>query len=1048
MATQQVTGSISGLAQGVSEQTPLDRLPDQCEAQINCTADVAKGLMTRPTSAVLSAYTQVADDQGINDEITCTDNATEATKLVIGNGTDVSHGIPGPAIGKYLIIDGIIGQAINQDFRLPGAQTNRAHDFDGTMVTRNDDFTAAWNVEVFDELVGTTGFGITLREPTAEGFRMLISAQVTNTALAGGLIPGAGSVTGFSFQPATDTVLYKTDAGTSTTINTATGHTPQEGDSYWFRWHNGTIQVSINGGAFLGLHTAQALDDMYWGVALYDPGLAVDFMTNKVTCGFAENLEVKTYQAGWSLYNETDPIGYVNSYTLPFTHNGAARTLQVTKSSSSLPGGMLMHDHLGQTKTILPTAGAESYLKVPPGYTSARAFFAYAWQGHIALVNRFIKPTMLPDVYPDRRDRMIVWIKQANFGITYEMFYQGSSLGTYTEPTPAVLDSRVRPDPLAFQDAFANWLTSKGADFQRSKGIFVINAANLEHISVNDPNNGNDIATIHDAVVSRAQLPPRCVAGYKVKHIGKDNNPDNDYWLEFQPFPNSEAIGGMQDGEWVECAEPGTVHTIDKTTMPHIFTEQSDGSWTFGPMDWQPRKAGNDNNNPLPSCIGENLTSCGIFQGRFWMTAGSNLVMSKAGQKDQLFADSVRMSLTTDPVDVMATGQDTVKLLFGGQVANSLVLTSKDSQYIIDGSKPVTPMNINMSVSTNLACHPDVQPTIAADRMFLYSTNSNFPGFPGYGQLSELRIDKQRGTPFTQVLSKHIPTYLPPDGRILKCDPKSERVFLLTGGGRDLYVYEYYIGDDGKRQQSAWGQWKFKDSAVAMSVLEDGLNIMFTSSDRQEYRYELIPMIEGMFGDVGEIALDHKDFSMAIVEGDEVFVDTKVRVSEDNMPTCITTSGALPIGKVMKLEYVNNTRLKLTTVKPEQAANLGVCVGWPFEARYTITPPYHTDNRGNKYEPYRLVYKDMQFTYKDSGTIFVEIEHKSRTEPIIYEFSPMRVGQSRYGQQSSRSGKDRFAVRGQHDRTTISFVHKDTHLPMQLTGIQWRGTLTSKGRFV
>lgn len=757
--------------------------------------------------------------------------------------------------------------------------------------------------------------------------------------------------------------------------------------------------------------------------------------------------------AGYTIA-EGEHLNVQNPHSIAFESLAGTFQAQFTRKLDAVDGGITVHKGEGIAQTVNYEAGSLAYLDGPTGVTSEELFHAYAWSDVVMLVNRSVTPAMTASVAPTREEEAIFWIKNSNFGMTYELHYEGQTAFTYTEPIPSSDTGQIKPDPITFANALDTYLTGISADYDRYGTVFVMRHTDIAGVTAVDPNNGKDFVILYDKVESRIELPKRCTPGYLIQYIGKDNDKANDYWLKFVKYDNSVAVGNMYEGYWEETLDPGVSYEIDNTTMPHILERQTDGSFDFKKINWAHRLTGNDETNPLPSFIGTPIASCGLFQGRLWFCAGSNFIMSEPLYTNNFFAKSVRISLSTDPVDVTATGPDVIDLRFGAEVANSLVLTAKEVQYIIPGDKPVTAQNINMTPAAHLHNNPYVQPTVSANRMFFAATTSQYLKYPGYGQITELTIDKQRGTPRTEILTKHVPTYLPADIASITCDKANEILFVLPKNSSKLYVYEYYIDED-KRRQAAWSTWQFKDEILSIATRKGVLLMTCRGNDKLEYRFEVVPLVEEMFGpELDNYAVDTRMFTTPTISGDDYIIDLIADIPENQLPIVIanTEKFGKQVGQLLTVERVSRRRLKITNL-PEgitsgEFTDFNVVIGWTFESRYTPSMPLPTDNRGTKYEAQSLLYTDMTIGYKDTGTIHAEVEYLRIGETVSHEFTPKRLRSTVLGEIEMRTGKDKFSVRARYTEAQVHIVRKDTYLPMNLTNIAWTAKLTTKGRRV
>ncbi len=88
---------------------------------------------------------------------------------------------------------------------------------------------------------------------------------------------------------------------------------------------------------------------------------------------------------------------------------------------------------------------------------------------------------------------------------------------------------------------------------------------------------GTAIEAFKDTVRLAANLPKQFVNGLKIKVEADIESKADDYWVEFKTTQGTS--NGV--GKWIETLAPGTVRSIDDTTMPHAIIREADGTFTF-----------------------------------------------------------------------------------------------------------------------------------------------------------------------------------------------------------------------------------------------------------------------------------------------------------------------------------------------------------------------------------------------------------------------------------------------------------------------------------
>lgn len=117
--------------------------------------------------------------------------------------------------------------------------------------------------------------------------------------------------------------------------------------------------------------------------------------------------------------------------------------------------------------------------------------------------------------------------------------------------------------------------------------------------------NNSSIEAFEDEVANAAKLPVESFGGHHVT-ISNTTNSEDDYHVEFVAYDTTLNRGR---GYWEETIARDVSPGLDAATMPHELVNTGATTFTFDPITWSAREAGNDDTSPLPSFIGESITS-------------------------------------------------------------------------------------------------------------------------------------------------------------------------------------------------------------------------------------------------------------------------------------------------------------------------------------------------------------------------------------------------------------------------------------------------------
>ena len=188
-------------------------------------------------------------------------------------------------------------------------------------------------------------------------------------------------------------------------------------------------------------------------------------------------------------------------------------------------------------------------------------------------------------------------------------------------------------------------------------------------------------------------LPTQCKGGYIVKVVNSDSSFD-DYYARFET--ENEGIDGP--GTWVETVKPGIKTVINAGTMPHIIFRRASGVFEVKPLDWEPRRVGDDDTNPIPSFVSpdngnlRNINKTVFFRNRLCMISGDNIVCSKPGDYYNFFAGTALEVAPNDPIDIAvgSTSSSENAILYDAiEVSDGLLCFTNTEQFLLSTDSEV-----------------------------------------------------------------------------------------------------------------------------------------------------------------------------------------------------------------------------------------------------------------------------------------------------------------------------------------------------------------------
>lgn len=325
------------------------------------------------------------------------------------------------------------------------------------------------------------------------------------------------------------------------------------------------------------------------------------------------------------------------------------------------------------------------------------------------------------------------------------------------------------------------------------------------------------VTVLKDNVRAFSELPKGGFPGFLLRVRGVSNAARTDYFVEY-------VNKGPADGYWQERTGPAVPTTLDPARMPHALINTGPGTFTFGPLTWSLRIAGDGvETSKDPGFVGRGIEALFYHKGRLGILTNATATWSKQGSPFTFFPDTVQTVLDDAPVDItLAAGEQIALLKRTLSVDEGLFLWAQRSQFRVNsGSEPFKQNTVDapsagayefaeycnfgkIGASVYLATEPDSSVVIRN----LQFANGKLAG----------DID----------VTAHVSEYIPAGARLLSVSDTGQLLFVQTDGAyNSLFLYNFLVQD---RQvvQSAWNQWRFPEGRIIRSsVYRDTLRLLF-----------------------------------------------------------------------------------------------------------------------------------------------------------------------------------------------------------------------------
>ncbi|MGB1226420.1 MAG: hypothetical protein ACPG9K_00900 [Poseidonibacter sp.] len=325
---------------------------------------------------------------------------------------------------------------------------------------------------------------------------------------------------------------------------------------------------------------------------------------------------------------------------------------------------------------------------------------------------------------------------------------------------------------------------------------------------------------------------------------GDDVNNFSKYYLKWE------------DGKiWKETVKENIKYILDSASLPFKMVRQSDGTFYVGKNrdtyskegfnnNWERRLKGDDDNNPMPSFVDNNITNMFFFKNRLGFTSGENVVLSRIGSYYDFFSETVLEVLDSDPIDASIDSNTVSNIRNINTTSGGLILWSDSGQFMLSGGEVLSPSTTRISQTSSYESTNDIQPVAIDNEVIFFNKNGKYLDASIY---SPATLQQDRST--SASITSHVPNYIPNTIREAVTSSSNNMMFLLDKTNRDtIYVYKYFIKGN-SREISAWYKWTFPSKNIKSILVLDNELIML-SGNLEMLKIDLEPQ------DIDEVFLD------------------------------------------------------------------------------------------------------------------------------------------------------------------------------------------------
>lgn len=327
-------------------------------------------------------------------------------------------------------------------------------------------------------------------------------------------------------------------------------------------------------------------------------------------------------------------------------------------------------------------------------------------------------------------------------------------------------------------------------------------------ITSNDGDGDTILRTMARTIEDTLDLPKYAPHGTVVRVVGDADEAD-DYFLRFENSADNTPVGqGFgTSGVWVETNNPEEISQLNSNSLPHKLTQTETG-FEFDRGDWQGRRVGSEDTNPLPSFVNLRINDISGFEGRLVITAGPNVIMSRTNEPEDFFRKSALSIIASDPIDMKSTKDGSVTLDWIVPFDRDLILFSDpgDSQFVVTGGG-ITPDNASLVLTTSYEMSGDTRP-VTTGRTIVFPFESGI-----YSGMKEFFTNDAISTNGADNLTDIQDRYIVGKVNNLVSSNNFNYLALTTGNSEysnRIWIYKY-LWEGSERRQASWSYWELSD---------------------------------------------------------------------------------------------------------------------------------------------------------------------------------------------------------------------------------------------
>ena len=641
----------------------------------------------------------------------------------------------------------------------------------------------------------------------------------------------------------------------------------------------------------------------------------------------------------------------------------------------------------------------------------------------------------------------LVWIKQGAYGATYTVTVDGTSASfTVPDGSDKTHSAYVRTSYIAEQ--LANWLRAYlGSSYSVSQFNSQLHIKRWDNaaftVRSQDSLGETGTETFYKAVQKFSSLPARAVNNFRVEITGDQSSSFDNYYVTFETSDGSLAGPGV----WKETVKGGEKIHISHSTMPHALIRESDGTFTFKQMEWEDRKCGDLESNPMPSFVNRKINDIFFHRNRLGFVSDENVVFSRSGDFFNFFRGTSTAVLDDDPIDVGASHTKVSILRHAVPFAETLLLFSDQTQFRLGKTEVLTPRTVSIDQTTEYECSLKAKP-VGCGRYVYFTVNRG-----AYTGLKEYYIDTLTEVLDATEVTSHVPRYVPGNVFKLAASTTEDCLIALSNDDRSkVFIYKFYwMGNE--KAQASWSHWEFAPGVEILNADFIESSLYFIVKRPDGVHIESLDLESGKTETGWNVAV-HLDKMITEAQATNITYNAETDKTYFRLPFTYSTAEQALLQVVVAPGGTRNAGVvangitfssygSFTVVSlPGDWRTQPIYIGlkYTFEYEYSeLAIREQADGGENVVTEGRLQLRRMSVLYSKTGYFKTEVLGTGKPT-YTYTFTGRVLGSSNnvLGDVPIEAGKFKFPLMGHNTKLTLKLLN-DSYLPSHFLSSEWEG---------